>query len=136
MSNSPALLLRGKTPTSFFAREPSVIPTPTTAASPAPNLSIRQSCCERVRGVCVLFFLYRRRGAQDPFFRQKTPRPHSKRPGASFYACKIIAPQGVFTRVMTVRTHSLMLYDIVPRGLSTGLYFHFSQGSVTFLGEV
>ena len=29
-------------------------------------------------------------------------RPNSKRPGTSFYACKIMAPQGASTRIITV----------------------------------
>lgn len=42
-----------------------------------------------------------RGGAKRPdiCFRLKTPQYRGKRPGASFYTCKVTAPRGVFTRI-------------------------------------
>ena len=71
------------------------------------NRNIRLRCCGvHVRGVCFfLVYLYRSgepKGPRSLF--QKTPRAHSKRTGASFFASKIIAPQGAFTRIIAVCT--------------------------------
>ena len=46
-----------------------------------------------------LFFCIARGAKRPKFFLLKTPRPHSKRPGASFFACKIIAPREAFTGI-------------------------------------
>ena len=98
----------GQAPTSHLAREAPSIPSPATTASPVPNLNISQRrCCVRVRGVCVcvffsVFFGIAPRGAKrslETSFRN-APRPHSKRPGASFHACTIITPQEAFTHIV------------------------------------
>ena len=39
------------------------------------------------------FFVSPPRGKKNVFFVQKTPRPHSELPWASFYACEMVAPQ-------------------------------------------
>ena len=102
MSNLPALQLRGQMSTSCLACESFAIPTHVTTVSPLPNLIISQSCCcVRVGGVC--FFLVFSIASGLVVFFQETPRPHSKRPGASFNAFKIIAPEGAFTPIVTVR---------------------------------
>ena len=56
----------------------------------------------------MLFFLFTciapvSQKIRDHFF-QKTPRAHSKRTGASFFASKIIVPQWAFTRNIAVCT--------------------------------
>ena len=106
-------------PTSLLAREPSAIPTPVTTVYPLPNLNISQSCCcERLRGACFFscFFVSPRRAERPDIFFQKTPRPHSKRPGAFFYVCKTIAPQGAFTCTITVLAGGLHIIAVVHSG--------------------
>ena len=53
--------------------------------------------------VCVFCFFAWPRGANESdIFIQKPPRYHSKRPGAPFYAYKIVAPRGAFNCIITV----------------------------------
>ena len=96
-AQSPGPAAPGSNAHIVIAREPFIIPTPATTVQPVPNLNVSQSCCcVRVRGVCHFscFLLYIAPGGQKPrFFFRKRPG-HSKRARASFYTCKIIAPQG------------------------------------------
>ena len=105
MPNPPAMMFRGQTPTSHLAREPSATPkTPATTTSTV-YLNIRQSCCcVRVRGARLfLVLLYRPGGPKSPKSSFRKRLGHTvKRPGAFFYACKAIAPQGAFARITTV----------------------------------
>ena len=116
------MLLRSQLPTSCLARKSSAIPTPATTVSSAPDLIIRQTCCcVRSRGVCVCFvfsFLVSPRGAKrrSVLFFQRMPRPRSKRPRPSFYACKSWHPRGQSLALLRYAYQALkiplILYDL------------------------
>ena len=91
----------------YLAHKPLAIPTRATTygvSCAIPQTLYKQSCCCVRVSVCFFScFLVSLRGAKrSEIFFQKVPRPHIEGPGASFYACKIIAPQGGDTRIMMV----------------------------------
>ena len=104
----------GSMPSSYLAHEPSAIPNPVTTISPVLNLNISQSCCCAWEA-CTFFLVFRiAPGAKRPeTYFQKMLRPHSKRPGASFYVCKNIALDGAFVRIVTgIWNHLWIVYQV------------------------
>ena len=51
-------------------------------------------------------------GERSGCFLQNTPRPHSKRPGTSFYACKIVAPRVAYTSILTVTVYEVWHHSV------------------------
>ena len=107
MSNPSALLVRGQKPTSYLART-------FCSSNPRQHLLCQIYSLAKAVAVClvrgvrvffVFFFVSPREGQKLLFFFFRKDPGHtecSKRAKASSYACKIITPQGAFTRVITV----------------------------------